>query len=133
MVTVIRSMIVKYTGYCRPGKIHGFALMKDEFPPDINWLATFNVKADSGYQGIESQYSCGPVSIPHKKPKGVPPDGTQKADNRALACDRIYVEHGIGGIKRYRCLSDRLRLHDFDLYNVILGVCTGLWNFYLTN
>jgi len=29
-------------------------------------------------------------------------------------------------------LSDRLRVHDIELYNVILGVCAGLWNFYLT-
>jgi len=29
-------------------------------------------------------------------------------------------------------LSDRLRMHDLDEYNEILGICAGLWNFYLT-
>jgi hypothetical protein len=34
-------------------------------------------------------------------------------------------------MKRYRILSERLRVHDVGLYNVILGVCAELWNFYL--
>jgi hypothetical protein len=48
-----------------------------------------------------------------------------------MASERIIVEHSIGGMKRYRILSDRLRLHDFDFYDVILGVCAGLWNYHL--
>ncbi|NJL12634.1 MAG: hypothetical protein HC913_06320 [Microscillaceae bacterium] len=32
-------------------------------------------------------------------------------------------------MKRYRILSDRLRMHDEGLYNTILEVCAGLWNF----
>jgi hypothetical protein len=50
-----------------------------------------------------------------------------------MASVRIKVEHSIGGMKRYRILSDRLRNHLIDLYDDILGVCEGLWNFYLAN
>ena len=50
-----------------------------------------------------------------------------------MASERINVEHSIGGIKRYRILSDRLRIHLIDLYDDILSVCAGLWNFYLAN
>ncbi len=46
---------------------------------------------------------------------------------------RIHVENSFAGLKRFRTLSDRLRLHDFVLYDVILGICAGLWNFYLAN
>jgi hypothetical protein len=50
-----------------------------------------------------------------------------------MASERIKVEHSIGGLKRYRILSDRLRTHLIDLYDDILWVCAGLWNFYLAN
>ena len=55
----------------------------------------------------------------------------QGAENRALASEWISVEHSIGGLKRYRILSDRLRSHDANFYDQVLGVCAGLWNFYL--
>jgi hypothetical protein len=50
-----------------------------------------------------------------------------------MASVRIKVEHSIGGMKRYRILSDRLRNHLIDLYDDILGACAGPWNFYLAN
>jgi hypothetical protein len=56
-----------------------------------------------------------------------------KQENQLLAKERIVVEHVICGMKRYRILSDRLRTHDAILYNVILDICAGLWNFHLTH
>ncbi len=50
-----------------------------------------------------------------------------------MASVRIKVEHSIAGMKRYRILSDRLRIHLIDLYDDILALCVGLRNFYLTN
>ena len=50
-----------------------------------------------------------------------------------MASERIKVEHSIGGLKRYRILSDRLRTHLIDLYDGIIRVCARLWNFYLAN
>ncbi|WP_420825165.1 transposase family protein [Thiospirillum jenense] len=57
----------------------------------------------------------------------------QKTTNKQLASERIFVEHSIAGLKRFRILSNRLRIHNFDLYDKILGVCAGLWNFNLAN
>lgn len=34
-------------------------------------------------------------------------------------------------VKRYRILTDRLRIKKFTLYDDFLEVCAGLWNFYL--
>ncbi|MDP3007882.1 MAG: transposase family protein [Methylococcales bacterium] len=45
---------------------------------------------------------------------------TQKDENTRMASVRIKVEHSIGGMKRYRILSDRLRNHLIDLYDDIL-------------
>ena len=82
---------------------------------------------------IVKDYSCKRVSIPHKRPKNGELSAAEKEENTTLANARIYVGHSIGGMKRYRILSDRLRIHDIGLYNDALAVCAGLWNFYITN
>jgi len=106
-------------------------LLKEEFPPDENCFSNLNIKVDLGYLGIAKDYICKTISIPHKKTKNNPLTEEQKLSNKAMASERIIVEHSIGGMKRYRILSDRLRLHDFDFYDVIIGICAGLWNYHL--
>jgi hypothetical protein len=55
----------------------------------------------------------------------------RKLTNNQFASERIFIGHSIAGLKRFRILSDRLRIHDIDLYDDIFWVCAGLWNFYL--
>jgi hypothetical protein len=109
-----------------------YGLLKILFPPTKEWFAQKKVRVDLGFLGIAKDYACLKVHIPHKKSKNNPLTDEQKADNHLLASDRIPVEHSFGGLKRYRVLSDRVRIHDWGLYDTILGVCAGLWNFYLT-
>jgi hypothetical protein len=85
-----------------------------------------------GFLGIEKDYVCKEILIPHKKPRKQELSPAQKAENQVLASQRIVVEHAHAGLKRYRILVDRLRMHDFALYDIVLGVCAGLWNFYLS-
>jgi hypothetical protein len=68
-----------------------------------------------------------------ERDKTKPLTESQKDENKQMASERIIVEHSIAGLKRYRILSDRLRVHLIDLYDDILGVCAGFWNFYLAN
>jgi len=70
--------------------------------------------------------------IPHQQSKTHPLPDEQKRENRNFAAERVAVEHSIDGIPRYRFLADRLRTHDLDVYDNILEVCGGLWNFYLS-
>jgi len=107
--------------------------MKEVFPPDKNWFEIFNIRVDLGFLGIVSDYLSKSINIPHKKPKKSELTEEQKLENKAMSSERIVVEHSIGGLKRYRILSDRLRIHLIDYYDEILGVCAGLWNFYLAN
>ena len=113
------------------GKIHDFSLLKAEFPPRQKWFQKFKIRVDLGYLGIAKEYECKELLLPHKKPRKAQLSAAQKEENRALASERISVEHSIGGLKRYRILSDRLRSHDANFYDQVLGVCAGLWNFYL--
>ena len=114
------------------GKVHDFKLLKEEFPPGQKWFKKFKVRVALGYLGREKEYECKELLIPHKKPQQAALSEAQKSENRELASERISVEHSIGGLKRYRLLSDRLRCKDFGFYNAALGVCAGLWNFYLS-
>ena len=108
-------------------------MLLEEFPPEQEWFKNFRVRVDLGFLGIEKNYVCKELLLPNKKKKNQELNPVQKIENRLLARERIFVEHSIGGMKRYRILSDRLRVHDLSLYNVILGVTAGLWNFYLTH
>lgn len=106
-------------------------MLKSVFVPNLPWFKDMEVRIDLGYQGFAKEYECKKVCIPHKrKPKSELTE-EQKADNKALASERVAVEHSFGGMKRFRILSDRLRMHDLALYDKALAVCAGLWNFLL--
>ena len=115
-------------------------MLKSEFDPDqADWFRDKKVWVDLGYQGFEKDYRVDEVQIPIKRPRRKKKTDAkiefteeQKKHNKEVSSKRIYVEHAIGGIKRYRFLSDRLRCRNARFYSKILGVCAGLWNFQLT-
>jgi hypothetical protein len=53
----------------------------------------------------------------------------QKHANQAHAKRRVIVEHAIGGMKHFHCLSHRVRNQSMSLIDQFLGVAAGLWNF----
>lgn len=122
---------VRYLSAVYIGKSHDYSILKFEFPPEKDWFKDLEVMLDLGYQGFDKDYKCKKLSIPHKKSKKTELSDDQKSENKEISSERIKVEHCIGGIKRYRILSERLRIHNFDLYDTVLTVCAGLWNFYL--
>jgi len=89
----------------------------------------FKIRLDLGFVGFETHYNCKELYLPNKKPRKQELTEAQKAENKVQASERVIVEHSIGGLKRYRFLSDRLRAHDVQLYDLLLGICAGLWNF----
>lgn len=123
---------ILYLSDCWVGKTQDYGMFQREFPPGQDWFTEVRVRVDLGFVGFDKDYQCKELSLPHKKPKNQELAAEQKAENKVLARERIVVEHSIAGLKRYRILADRLRLPDLDLYNQILGVCAGLWNFKLT-
>src|SRR3989442_10975218 len=86
-----------------------------EFPPDGDWLSDIHVRVDLGYQGMQSDYNIDQIDIPHKKPRKSKKNPTpelsaaQKAVNKVLSQVRIFVEHAIGGMKRYNILVHAFR------------------------
>ena len=87
-----------------------------------------------GYQGILSDYEGELIDIPHKKPrkskKNPNPELTeeQRAENKAVSQIRIFIEHAIGGMKRFNILVQRFRNRKDNFEDDSVGICAGLWN-----
>lgn len=113
-------------------------MLKTEFPVDEAWFTAIDVLLDLGYQGIQTDYPGDRIAIPHKKPwkskHRTDPQlsAEQKQENRALARLRVFIEHAIGGLKRFRILVAPYRNRQDDFEDDLLLVAAGLWNFWLT-
>jgi DDE superfamily endonuclease len=113
-------------------------MLKQELPPEVDWFADLNVFVDLGYLGIKSDYHGDQIAVPHKKPrkskKNANPQLSEehKAANTALSQVRIFVEHAIGGMKRYNILVHSFRNHKENFEDDVIGICAGLWNLVLS-
>ena len=131
MIIATKDKYIHYLSGCYIGKTHDYALLKSEFSPQKNWFSQHKVRVDLGYQGFEKDFECKKVIIPHKKPLKQELSELQIEENKQKSKKRIWVEHSIGGMKKYRFLADRLRAHDYNMYNDALEIRAGLWNFNL--
>ena len=131
MIIATKDKYIHYLSGCYIGKTHDYALLKSEFSPQKNWFSQHKVRVDLGYQGFEKDFECKKVIIPHKKPPKQELTELQIEENKQKSKKRIWVEHSIGGMKKYRFLADRLRAHDYSMYNDAIEICAGLWNFNL--
>lgn len=119
------------------GKEHDFAILKTEFEPGLGWFKNYKLIVDLGFVGIDKHYEIGELMIGHKKPyktnNNPNPELSQeqKEWNKAVSKERIYVEHAIGGMKRFRMLVNRGRGKCIKLKNEVIGNCAALWNYKL--
>ena len=126
---VVISKATKWIGFissCFAGKQHDYSLLKTVLPTDKEWFKKFTVRLDLGFLGFVKDYVCAKVFIAFKKPRGQELSPEQRAVNKEQAKQRVCVEHSIGGLKRYRILSDGIRMHHHQLYDDVLEVCAGL-------
>lgn len=125
---------IVFLGRTFSGRNHDYSMLKQELPPDLDWFRDLEVWVDLGYQGILSDYEGDMIEIPHKKPpkskKNPNPELTaeQRAENYAVSQVRIFVEHAIGGMKRFNILVQRFRNRKKDFEDDSVGICAGLWN-----
>jgi hypothetical protein len=132
-----RSRWIFYVSEYYIGSMNDLGVFLCEFEPGRDWFKKYKMWVDLGFVGLGNYFEVRELMIGHKrkrKSKANPnPKLTedQKAWNKYISKNRIYVEHAIGGMKRYRVLVDRCRLKCYFLKNKILGVCAGLWNYKL--
>lgn len=133
LLIVNKEKKINYLSHCHCGAIHDYRILKERFTPQINWFKNHHLHVDLGFLGIAKDYIYKKLSIPHKKLPKQDLTDEQKLENKEMGTQRIVVEHSIGGLKRFRILSERLRIYSLDLYDKILGICAASWNFYLSN
>jgi len=131
--------VILSVGQTFTGHNHDYAMLKEEFPPDVPWFENINVLGDLGYQGIQSDYKGDRIEIPAKKPRKSKADPKpelseeKKNENRDLSRVRILVENAIGGIKRYNILNHLFRNRKDNFVDDVIALCAGLWNMILPN
>ncbi len=129
--------VILFVGQTFTGHNHDYKILKEEFCPNEPWFEGIGVSADLGYQGIQNDYKGEGITIPHKKPRKSKADPNpelsreQKEENRALAKVRVFVEHAIGGMKRYNILNHPFRNIKDNFVDDVISVCAGLWNMIL--
>ena len=103
------------------GKKHDFQLFKDS---RIHARAETTLEADTGYQGLALLHANS--LLPKKRSKNHPLSKQERKENRVISRKRIFVEHAIRFIKRFRILSERYRNRRkrFALrFSLIAGIC----------
>lgn len=89
------------------------------------------VYADTAFIGEGKVHTN--ILLPKKKSKGRPLTYDEKETNRIISSYRVLVEHAIGGVKRYRCISERLRNRKAYIDDTLLLLSAGLWNYHLAS
>lgn len=89
------------------------------------------VYADTAFTGEGKAHKN--ILLPKKKSKGRPLTYDEKETNKIISSYRVIVEHAIGGIKRYRCISERLRNRKAYIDDTLLLLSGGLWNYHLAS
>jgi hypothetical protein len=138
--TVISTLTtyILYVGVIFRGKNNDYGMFKQEFKPGLNWFKNFRVYVDLGYLGFADDYKTKELLIPYKKPRNSKnnPNPTlteeQKKHNKNVSRIRVKVEHAIGGMKRYKCFSDKYRNKIDDTKSFFKILSAGLWNFNLS-
>jgi len=69
-----------------------------------------------------------PTLTPKKKPKGGELSEAEKAENRRISQERIFVEHSIRKLKGYRVVRDEYRLAQ-GIFPTVVAVVVGLIQF----
>jgi DDE superfamily endonuclease len=127
-----------FLGRTFSGHNHDYSMLKQELSPEIDWFTDLEVFVDLGYLGMQADYRGDQIGVPHKKPrksKKTPNpqlSEEQKAANKTFSRVRIFVEHAIGGLKRYNILVYGFRNRKANFEDNVIGICAGLWNLVLS-
>lgn len=128
---------ILYVGVIFKGKNHDYGMFKKEFEPGLDWFKNFSIYVDLGYLGFADDYKTLELFMPYKKPRKSKDNPNpvfteeQKKHNKNVSRIRIKVEHAIGGMKRYKCFSDKYRNKIDDTKSFFKILSAALWNFNL--
>ncbi len=103
------------------GKKHDFRLFKES---QAHVLPDTLLEADTGYLGLADLHTNS--NLPKKRSKNHPLTKQEHRENKEISGQRIFVEHTIRFVERFRILSERYRNRRkrFALrFSLIAGIC----------
>src|ERR1700741_1653396 len=68
-VMSLPDKFIVFLGRTFSGHNHDYIMLKQEFPPEMDWFVDLNVLVDLGYLGMKSAYRGEQIAIPTKKPR----------------------------------------------------------------
>jgi hypothetical protein len=133
-ITVNKAGLIVHKTTHAVGSTHDYTLFKHNHPrlPDEVPLSM-----DLGYDGVQSDYPKLNCLVPFKRRspgrgkrgmKGQDLSVKQKAFNKALAKERVVVEHTNSRVKKFRIFGDEFR-NRLKHYDIMTDVVCGLVNF----
>jgi len=106
------------------GKTHDFKLYKDEFGYAVaKWI---KLMGDSGFQGILDFHKNS--ETPKKKSKKHPLTKEEKANNKRISQERIFIENVNACLKVFKILAYRYR-NRRKRFGLRMALICGLYNF----
>src|SRR5215831_9106957 len=64
-VMSLPSKFIVFLGRTFSGHNHDYKMLKQEFPPEMDWFSDLHVRVDLGYQGMQSDYQLDQLDIPY--------------------------------------------------------------------
>jgi hypothetical protein len=106
------------------GKTHDFKLYKDEFGSAVaEWV---KLMGDSGFQGILDFHKNSVT--PKKKPKGGELTAEEKAENKRISQERIFIENVNACLKVFKILANKYR-NRRRRFALRMSLICGIYNF----
>ncbi len=82
--------LIVFLGRTFSGHNHDYTMLKQEFPPEVDWFIDLHVRVDLGYLGIKSDYRGDQIDIPTKKPRKSKKNPSPALSVEQKACDRWH-------------------------------------------
>jgi len=120
LITDEKGRILDLKSGCRGAKSDVKLWNETELPDELKEKLKLGDKA---YIGAKV-----PIKTPMKKPRGGELTDEQKAENKIISQQRIYVEHSIRRVKSYRVMRDEYRLAT-GIFPMVASVVVGLIQF----
>ena len=86
---------------------------------------------DSEFTGFKKDCTGKLFIMPKKEAKGKELTADAKAWNWIVGGFRVPVEHAIGGVKRFRIVSDKFRNRPDGFCDRVMLISCELWNYHL--
>jgi len=106
--------------------VHDFEMYKREVGAAV--AKKVKVEGDSAFQGIAKIHANS--ETPKKKSKNHPLTKEEKAENRRIARERIFVEHVNARLKTFKILSQRYR-NRRKRHSLRTSLICGIYNYEL--